>query len=467
MLKRPALAGAVIALVMAGAGQASALTATSAKVSPSARGHARIAPGAPARSPGYHPRLTGRPAGIVWQHGRTPPAVRPASGGLLYHGGFVQHNPQIYIVLWGTWWYCQGSGCVHPGSGNGADVETYLYNYWHGVGTGNDSLVQVDNQYSDSSGSPTFGNGVWGSNCSADGHCGWVAYQQDPPQAPTVQDLAGVAAWGADYFGVAGNKNAEIIVVSPHGINPDGFPSAGFCAWHSYTTDSAGNFVAYTNMPYLPDAGGGCDASTSHDGWSIVGGHEFSETVTDPMLNAWSDASGNEIGDLCAWINLFHEALPTGSFAQQPLWDNRTGGCRDSVNGTITSYNHPTKCVDDYRSSLVNGTKVDLYSCNGTQAQAWAQFPNNTLRRYGGYGNANTNKCMDITGKKTANGTKIQIWSCTGAWNQQWTYVASKQEWVNPATGKCLDDTGGNLTNGTQLQIWTCNGLSNQKWNRV
>lgn len=448
-----------------------------AKSEPSTAKAAPNVPGAPARGAAtYHPARTGKPAGLIWQRGHAVYTPDSSAGNMQYHGGPVQHDPQVYIVLWGTWWDCSGSGCTNPGSGNGLAVESYLYNYWHGVGAGNDGLVQVDSQYTDATGHPSFGSGVWGTGCSTDGNdnCGWVAYQQDPPQAPTMQDLAGVAAWGADYFGVAGNPNVQIVVVSPQGINPDGFPGANFCAWHDSTTDPEGNFVAYTNMPYLSDAGTACDAASSMDGYSVVGGHEFSETVTDPALTGWCgghtatcDGSSDEIGDLCAWTKLFTQKLSTGSFVQQPLWDNATVSCRNSVNGTIKSYYHTSKCMDDYHSSTTNGVKVDLYDCNGRLSQSWAVFPDQSLRRYGGYTKVNTGKCLDIAGKKTANGTKIQLWSCTGGWNQKWSYHSAHHEWINPHTGKCLIDPAGKLTNGTQLQIWSCNGRHSQKWTNV
>ncbi len=410
--------------------------------------------------------------GTVWQRGR---ATAPASSkNMQYHGGPVQHDPQIYLVFWGTWWACSGSGC-NSGNTNGEAVESYLYNYWHAVGTANDPQVQVDSEYGDSSGDPAFGSGVWGTGCASDGNCGWVAYQSDPPSAPTISDIAGVAAWGADYFGVEGNPDAQIVVLSPQGIQPDGFPNAGFCAWHSTTTDGSGNFVAYTNMPYLSDAGGGCDTSaTSQAGYSIVGGHEFSETVTDPSFEGWcggntSDCGGSdkEIGDLCAWQHLYTEKLSTGSFRQQPLWDNSTGSCQNSINGAVGANNQHSKCMDDFRSKTANGTKVDIYSCNKTLAQTWVTFPDGSLRRSGGYGGVNTGKCLDIAGMKNANGTKVQLWSCTGAWNQKWSYLKSAHEWVNPRTGKCLDDPSSSLTNGTQLEIWSCNGGSSQRWTNV
>jgi serine protease len=92
-------------------------------------------------------------------------------------------------------------------------------------------------------------------------------------------------------------------------------------------------------LPYQPDAGYSCGAhavnSSSigvNDGVSIVGGHEQAETETDPQLNAWFDASGSEIGDKCAWVNLQDTAfggstIGTNEFATQPLWSNSANGC--------------------------------------------------------------------------------------------------------------------------------------------
>jgi Beta-1,3-glucanase/Ricin-type beta-trefoil lectin domain len=111
------------------------------------------------------------------------------------------------------------------------------------------------------------------------------------------------------------------------------------------------------------------------------------------------------------------------------------------------------KCLDDYADSATDGTKADLWDCNGTAAQNWTPT-GGTLQTNG--------KCLDITGASTADGALVELWDCNGGGNQQWT--AQNGELVNPASGKCLDDPGFNTTNGTQLEIWDCNGGANQKW---
>jgi len=50
----------------------------------------------------------------------------------------------------------------------------------------------------------------------------------------------------------------------------------------------------------------------------------------------WTDASGYETGDKCAWITpgtpggAAGLALPTGTFAMQSTWANDAGGCEFS-----------------------------------------------------------------------------------------------------------------------------------------
>ena len=128
-----------------------------------------------------------------------------------------------------------------------------------------------------------------------------------------------------------------------------------------------------------------------------------------------------------------------------------TGG---GATGPITSGVNSAKCVDDNGQSSANGTKVQVWDCNGGANQSWTVASNGTVQVYG--------KCLDITGASTANGALIELWQCNGGANQQWQ--ASSGELVNPASGKCLDDPGSNTANGTQLDLWACNGGTNQQW---
>lgn len=113
-------------------------------------------------------------------------------------------------------------------------------------------------------------------------------------------------------------------------------------------------------------------------------------------------------------------------------------------------------CVDVQSGMSINGTPVQLYSCNGSPAQAWT-FNNGSLKVL-------ANKCLDVPSGYNVNGTKLQIWDCVdGSPNQKWKIVGSQLIWI--AGNKCLDLSEGNLNNGTKLQIWDCfDGNRNQQW---
>ena len=90
------------------------------------------------------------------------------------------------------------------------------------------------------------------------------------PANGSATAISNEANRGATHFGVSG-ANADVFVVSPSGTHPDGFPSTGFCAWHDWNGK-----VAFTNMPYVLDAGSSCGANSVRnrlDGFSIVAGH--------------------------------------------------------------------------------------------------------------------------------------------------------------------------------------------------
>jgi predicted alpha-1,2-mannosidase len=71
-------------------------------------------------------------------------------------------------------------------------------------------------------------------------------------------------------------------------------------------------------------------------------------------------------------------------------------------------------------------------------------------------------KCVDVNQSAIANGTKIQLYACNGSGAQQWTVAGSGLR--NPLSGRCLDVPNSNSANGTQLQIYDCNSSAAQQW---
>lgn len=283
------------------------------------------------------------------------------SGNMTYHGGPVQSDVHLYVVFWGTWWnYTPSAGC--PASqGNGEAAETFLYNYYHGVGASGDGLSNVQTQYTDSAGHrpryPVIPQGHVFTN--------WLVYCSNPPHAATQNQLAAVAVFYANYLKARGaviDRNTQIVVVSPSGTNPGGGFVSQYCAYHSWISYGNGE-ISWTNQPYL--SGTNCNQNFvsgggSMQGWSIVTGHEYAESATDPQGTGWytSNYSG-EIGDKCAWTGLFTERLHTGSFVQQPEYSNKDGGCQRSDLVYVASPGSRSTRVNHSVSLQINATAPD------------------------------------------------------------------------------------------------------------
>jgi hypothetical protein len=70
-----------------------------------------------------------------------------------------------------------------------------------------------------------------------------------------------------------------------------------------------------------------------------------------------------------------------------------------------------------------------------------------------------------VSGGGSADGTKIQLWTCNGSGAQNWAPNADGTL-RNPQSGKCLDVSGNNSADSTVVHLWTCinPAPANQKW---
>jgi hypothetical protein len=249
------------------------------------------------------------PAAPGGRYASTATAAPTAGENMQYGGGPVQIHPVVYLVFWGSQWNSDTNG-----------VPAYLTSMFHGLGAGGDNWSTITSQYENSAGQgPTFTGavlgGVWTDNAKAE------------PTNPSASAVANEGNRGASHFGVSRNANAQIVVLSAHGTHPDGWPNSGFCAYHDYTGS-----VSYTNMPYQLDAPAGSRCPNGAlggrlDAFSIVEGHEYAESITDPQAgNGWVAPDGQEIGDPCE-SGFQDVTLSTGTFAMQPLWSNAGNGC--------------------------------------------------------------------------------------------------------------------------------------------
>jgi Ricin-type beta-trefoil lectin domain/Putative Ig domain len=280
-----------------------------------------------------------RPRGAKVNHSVNAASCTEPNCAVPWNGGQVQHTPKVWVLLWGPNW-----------SSTGADT-AYVGRFYAGLGASPDSWSTITSQYGDTTGHPTFTGGVLANGS---------LYQDftTPPTGVTPTNLAAEAYGFEQAEGITDLANTQIIIASQQGTTfSDGFGTA-YCGWHTYVVVGTTPNVPFINLPYQPDAGVGCGSAYGTDaGFSIVGGHEYGETIPDPFLNAWYDPAdntndgGGEIADKCAWFDpvtgnpdIQTVTLATGSFPTQPLFSNaqlgRTGdGCTITSGDTVTIAN--------------------------------------------------------------------------------------------------------------------------------
>ncbi|KPI30532.1 Ricin B lectin [Actinobacteria bacterium OK074] len=118
------------------------------------------------------------------------------------------------------------------------------------------------------------------------------------------------------------------------------------------------------------------------------------------------------------------------------------------------------RCVDVTDSSDGvghDGTRLQLWDCEGTPNQKWRFMSDGTVRSLG--------LCMDVANANSADGTAIQVAKCSGNPAQQFR-LNTAHDLTNPQADKCVDATDQATANGTKLQLWTCEGTGNQKWKK-
>jgi hypothetical protein len=240
--------------------------------------------------------------------------VRPAIL-LSYGNGPVLVKPKMYLIFWGYNTYGDADG-----------VKPLLTNYSHVIG--HSHLNNIYTQYYMKVGSVTTyiknprnqKGGIWEDDVNP------------VPTNPTDAQVAAEALNGVAHFGY--DPNGSYVVATPHGHSSAGFGTS-YCAYHSATV-SNGKVVSYTNLPYMPDAGANCganfitppsDESGTDEGVTIVEGHEYGESVTDPNpFSGWNSPQA-EIGDLCAWTNVLNDPFRSKLYSSQPMFSNATQSC--------------------------------------------------------------------------------------------------------------------------------------------
>jgi hypothetical protein len=495
----------------------------------------------PAPQPSYHmasdQTITGKIAGVIPARGASshqfaamvkkvgvhaapaaPAVCAEPNCPVTYHGGPVQHTPKVYVVFWGSKWNTAGA----------ASAMNYLTGFYTGLGepTNGDFWSGIATQYGDASGTPTLNTSLLGGT--------WVDTSLPANSATngiTTDELATEAVNAANHFAIADPTQADIVIASQQGTcfapldssdptsvfvgNCGALPTtlgSQFCAFHATQPVTAGGSSSYlpvTDLPYQPDAQLYCtfdSPRTVNDGFSIAGGHEVMEVVTDPNLTslstlAWddlNDPSGGEIGDKCAFVPPGPVVTLNGSpYQTQRIWSNAANGCaitashvtvttpaaQSSTIGTAISPLQISATTNDPNplsytatglppglsinktTGVISGTpgvtagtftakvKVGYPWASGTATFSWkvSSTPGNIK----GW----ASKCVADYQAKTTAGARIVLWPCANTASMNITFGSNNQLSV---VGRCITGT-------TTVFIEPCSaaGAKWQHWTRL
>ncbi|GAA4410395.1 lectin [Actinokineospora soli] len=215
--------------------------------------------------------------------------------------------------------------------------------------------------------------------------------------------------------------------------------------WIAFTPYSLGGQTTFSARVSSAGAGGTLQVRLGSPTGTVLG------SATVPVTGGW-DAFTTVQGALAG--------APAGSSTLYLTFAGGAGALYDVDSFTIGGsgvgpvVGASGKCADVDGGATADGTKVQLWTCNGTQAQTWSRA-GQTWKALG--------KCLDISGGSTADGALVQLWTCNGTGAQNWV-AGTGGTLVNPQSNKCLDASGGATADGTRLIIWTCHGGTNQRW---
>jgi hypothetical protein len=263
-------------------------------------------------APHHHPHFYPHVSKTRGRH-----AAAAASGNNLnYSGGPVMGGTvNVYTIFW------------EPTGNVSANYNSLINRYFGDVG-GSD-LYHNNTQYTDSNGNVPSNAVLAGS---------WVDNSSYPESPLLDSDIQNEVSNALSANGWSASNDNIFFVFTERGqdlcsdSSQSQCASNAFCAYHNYFSSN----TIYAAMPYAASFSCNPQSSPNNDDADQtinVTSHEQMEAATDPLLNAWTDSSGQEIGDKCAWQFGTLDAQGgdvtwnSNDYIVQQEWDNNIGGC--------------------------------------------------------------------------------------------------------------------------------------------
>jgi GH25 family lysozyme M1 (1,4-beta-N-acetylmuramidase) len=267
--------------------------------------------------------------------------------------------------------------------------------------------------------------------------------------------------WSADGKTLPGALDIEY---NPYGTTCYGRSAAQLVAWIA-------DFVSR----YRGRTGRDAVIYTTTDWWRVCTGNSAAFSANPLWLACYCGASAGALP--ASWsFYTFWQFASSGRF---PGDQNVFNGAQDRLvalakgdgRAAETWINPATnKRFDLDHANPADGTKIQLWSGNGTDAQWW-------FRTTAGDGwfrltNRATGKCVDVVGPSRGNGAAVHEWTCYPTDSQLWRWEPKGRTvagWPvfqirNKLSGRCLDIFDNGTADGTRIIQWDCHGGPNQEW---
>lgn len=261
----------------------------------------------------------GHPISVMFRGGAKPSPGKPSSGGvLLSHGGPVLPSETPYLIFWTP------SGHAIPSSSENL-MSQYLSDVAAAATTNSTTNVysvlgQYNTPYSQTFIKSTQAVFDTNSYPSSQSGCslatGMTACVTDASLQAEIGNL--ITAGRLPQPSAPGSGTTPIFfMVTPVDVNVctsgGSCVNNSFCAYHDYFAHNGTN-VLYSAVPFsvFATSSKGCQTDgyssyetplgpTGDEAYNIADdlSHELSETITDPLINAWYSKNGLEVGDLC------------------------------------------------------------------------------------------------------------------------------------------------------------------------
>ena len=209
--------------------------------------------------------------------------------------------------------------------------------------------------------------------------------------------------------------------------------------------------------------------------WCMEQSSDGTYTVVSAMDSSMAIDVANGKAFNCAVVQVWESngtAAQRWSFSSAKTARQRLDELAASSKGTVAAGTYEVRSA--VRSSAVfdaanggtsNGTAVQVYGSNGTDAQRWTVEVGSD--GYLTIKSAKSGLALDVTDGKAYSGARLQLWQANGTRAQKWVAVRDGKgvKLVSALDeGLVVDLPSGSARNGNALQLYSANGTAAQRW---